>query len=79
MITNTPQTKDSQMKKIFCIEIVSDFDLWDSVMSIDSYTYASKINGRKRIYFYDTSEHSLYKKLINVFGVFGDIPQIEVM
>jgi len=79
MITNTPQTKDSEMKKTFCIEIVSDFDLWYSAMSIDSYSHTCKINGRKRIYFYDTSEHSLYKKLINVFGVFGDIPQIEVI
>lgn len=75
-IANIPQTKDSVMKKSFCIEIVSDFDLWYNTMGIDSYSHTCKVNGKKRMYFYDTSKHDIYKKLINIFGVFGEIPQI---
>jgi len=63
-------------KRSFFIEIVSDDELWGKAMGVDSYSHTCKINGMKRVYYHDVSEHSLYKKLISVFGTFGDIPKI---
>lgn len=67
------------MKKSFYIEIISDDNLWVKVMGVDSYSHTCKVNGMKRVYFHDVSEHSLYKKLIPVFETFESIPKIEVI
>ena len=64
------------MKNSFYIEIVSDDKLWGKVMEVDSYSHTCKVNGLKRVYYHDVSEHSLYKKLIPVFGTFESIPKI---
>lgn len=66
------------MKRSFSIEICSDSELWERIMTVDSYSHTCKIGGGFiRMYFHDTSEHSLYKKLIPIFGIFENVPNIK--
>jgi len=67
------------MKKAFYIEIPSNYDLWCKLIEVSSYSHTCKMDGNKKVFFYDVSEHNLYKKLIPIFGTFGNIPKIKLV